>query len=114
MSRQHPLSNSGIITSIDEYLDSEVGEQYRFHPLAQDWARVSKIGEEYGEAVNALIGITAQNPRKGYYSSREELIKELLDVAATALVAVEHFTKDGCTWERLQDHIAYLKGRVNA
>jgi hypothetical protein len=104
---------SDRITDIDRYLDSQVAEQYLVQPLAQDWARIAKISEELGEVVDAFIGITGQNPRKGYYSSQEDVIKELLDVACTALLAVEHFTKDGSTWDRLQAHIIYLKRRID-
>lgn len=33
-------------------------------------AHVAKVAEEAGEAVDALIGVTGQNPRKGHYGSR--------------------------------------------
>jgi hypothetical protein len=61
-------------------------------PEAVLWGRVSKITEEAGEAIAALIGMTGQNPRKGVTHDRNDLVGELLDVAITALGAVEHVT----------------------
>lgn len=58
----------------------------------EDSMRVMKIGEEYGEAVAAYIGMTGQNPRKGVTHSRGDLMMELADVAVTALCAMQHFT----------------------
>ncbi|WP_147268435.1 MazG-like family protein [Spongiactinospora rosea] len=34
---------------------------------------ILKIAEEFGEAVQAYIGITGQNPRKGVYGTREDV-----------------------------------------
>ena len=51
--------------------------------------RILKLGEEYGEACNAWIGFTGQNPRKGIYGTKEDVVKELIDCAITALVAAE-------------------------
>lgn len=49
--------------------------------------RVLKIAEEYGEAVQAWIGVTGQNPRKGITHTRQHVADELGDIAITALVA---------------------------
>lgn len=57
------------------------------------WGRVAKIGEEHGEAIQTLIAWTGQNPRKpraDYKLGRDALVAELLDVAITALGAIEH------------------------
>jgi hypothetical protein len=82
------------VESIDEWLDSETGQEYKDQPLAQDWARTCKGIEELGESVDALIGYTAQNPRKGMYGSEEDLLNEQADSALTAIYAIQHFTKD--------------------
>lgn len=58
----------------------------------EDSMRVLKIGEELGEAVEAYIGMTGQNPRKGITHSQSDLLFELADVAITALAAMQHFT----------------------
>lgn len=83
-----------IIHLVDRWLDSEVAPGYQEQPLAQDWARVTKAGEEVGEAIDALIGFTGQNPRKGTYGSLDDLLKELGDIAMTGMFAIQHFTKD--------------------
>ena len=99
-----------IIRNVDRWLDGEVDGAYVAEPLAQDWARVGKIGEEIGEArdelilgavdsafgraVAALIALTGQNPRKGVCGTRDGLLKELGDTAITAIFAIQHFTKD--------------------
>src|SRR3954470_20273329 len=77
------------LVALSRWIDE--GNSHR-DPEAQLWGRVAKIAEEHGEAVAALIGLTGQNPRKGVTHSREQLIDELLDVAITALGAVEHLT----------------------
>lgn len=91
-----------IVEWMDNYLDEGVSGAYKEQPLAQDWARVTKLAEEVGEAVDALIGITGQNPRKGEYGSQEDLLSELADVALTGIYAMQHFHKDiDVTMERL-------------
>jgi len=77
------------------------------------WGRIAKIGEEHGEAVAALIGFTGQNPRKGYTHSRDDVIEELLDVAVTALGAVEHLRgHDGRALAELDDKIRRVHDRA--
>jgi hypothetical protein len=63
-------------------------------PEHDDSMRVMKIGEEFGEAVAAYIGMVGQNPRKGVTHTRTDLLAELADVAVTALAAIQHFTGD--------------------
>ena len=88
------MFNPDYIKALDDYLDANVGDQYKDQPLAQSWARLAKIGEEYGEAVNAFIGVTGQNPRKGVFESEDDVDDELVDVALTALLCLQHRTKD--------------------
>ena len=83
-----------IIRNVDQWLDAEVSVGYQGQPLAQDWARVAKITEEVGEAIDALIGCTGQNPRKGHYGTADDLLGELGDVVVTGMFAIQHFTKD--------------------
>ena len=108
------LDEQELVTLIDDHLDSGCGELYHKQPLAQDWARVCKVVEEAGEVVDALIGWTEQNPRKGEYSSPEEMYKELCDVALTAIFALQHFTKDAArTNSLLTQHLVFLKERLD-
>jgi hypothetical protein len=83
------------IAEIDNWLDIYVSSLYKMQPTAQHWARVAKISEELGEAVSEFILVTGQNPRKGYDGSAyDRMLKELADVAMTAILAIQHFTKD--------------------
>lgn len=88
---------AGLVEWADAHLDCDVSDMYKAQPLAQDWARVSKVCEEAGEAIDALIGMTGQNPRKGVYGGRDQLLDELADVVMTGLYAIQHFTKDSDT-----------------
>ncbi|MBW8486441.1 MazG-like family protein [Actinomadura parmotrematis] len=49
---------------------------------------VLKIAEEVGEAVQAYIGVTGQNPRKGVHGTRDDVLRELADVVVTAGIAM--------------------------
>jgi len=59
---------------------------------AVTWGRLAKIAEENGEVIEAFIGAIGQNPRKGVTHSMDDVRKELLDVAITALGAYEHLS----------------------
>jgi hypothetical protein len=85
-----------IVEWVDHWLDSEVSQEYKDQPLAQDWARISKVGEELGEAIDAFIAITGQNPRKRRQlkDNKEMMLNELADVVMTGILALHHFTKD--------------------
>ena len=84
-----------IVENVDRILDEKVSAIYKNQPLAQDWARVAKIVEEAGEAVNELILSTGQNPRKGTDDEAYiRLLRELADTAMTGIYAIQHFTKD--------------------
>lgn len=77
------------LTALSEWIDA--GNAHR-DAEAVTWGRLAKITEEAGEVIAAYIGATGQNPRKGETHSVEDVIAELLDVAVTALGAVEHLT----------------------
>jgi NTP pyrophosphatase (non-canonical NTP hydrolase) len=101
------------VTETDDWLDRKVGDRYRYAGLAQDWARVAKIGEELGEAIDALSGFTGQNPRKGEYGSVNDLIDELADVVFTGILAIQHFTKSySHTAEALNCRLDRIHSRV--
>ncbi|SJM58072.1 MazG-like family protein [Gulosibacter sp. 10] len=75
-------------------------------PEAATWARLAKITEEAGEVVAAHIGATGQNPRKGVTHTRADVEEELLDVALTALAALEHLRgHDARSLELLDDKL---------
>lgn len=54
------------------------------------WRRCTKVAEETGEVISALIGVTGSNPRKGVTHTMGDVEAELLDVALSALCAVAH------------------------
>lgn len=56
--------------------------------------RVLKVGEEFGEAAQARIGMLAQNPRKGASHTAQEVAAELCDTVLAAFVALESLTDD--------------------
>jgi hypothetical protein len=77
------------------------------------WGRIAKITEESGEAIAAYIGATGQNPRKGVTHEIADVVDELLDVAVTALGAVEHLTNhDGLSLQRLDYKIVQVATRA--
>jgi hypothetical protein len=87
--------NARLVECVDSALDAHVSDRYHFEPLAQDWARISKVIEEVGEAIQELILMTGQNPRKGEHPERHaQLLTELADMAMTGIYALQHFTKD--------------------
>lgn len=77
------------LTSLSRWIDAGNADR---DPEALHLHRVIKVGEEAGEVVSAVIGWLGANPRKGYTHDRDDVIDELLDVAVTALGAIEHLT----------------------
>jgi NTP pyrophosphatase (non-canonical NTP hydrolase) len=59
--------------------------------------QILKITEEAGEVAEALIGVTGQNPRKGYSHSWQDVENELCDVVITAMVALTRINPDART-----------------
>lgn len=90
-----------VIAWVSDHLDRLAGKLYQDQPLAQDWARVSKVQEELGEAIGELILATDQNPRKQGLGDRARLHDELADTALTAIFALQHFTGNALTTSRL-------------
>ncbi len=80
---------NALVRAMSRWIDGSPENRART-PEALLWGRVAKVAEESGEAVAALIGATGQNPRKGVSATMLDVERELLDVALTALCAVEH------------------------
>ena len=79
----------------------------------QAWERTAKVAEECGEVIAAMIGMTGQNPRKGFTHTREDVVAELLDVAVTALGGIEHLTgHQGTALELLDEKILAVSARA--
>ena len=85
--------------------------------------RVSKVGEEAGEAIEAVHGLLGLNPRKvwkGKTKTREDVLDELGDVVATAMIAigtldwdVQGIVEGRINWihERMREEEAEYMGR---
>jgi hypothetical protein len=79
------------------------------------WGRTAKVAEEYGEVVAAIIGHLGQNPRKGRTHNLDDVVTELLDVAVTALGAVESIRgNDGSALILLDAKIGSVHARMRA
>jgi hypothetical protein len=50
--------------------------------------QVLKIGEEFGEAAQALIGVTGVSPRKGTSHTWDDVTAEICDVIVTSMVTL--------------------------
>jgi hypothetical protein len=74
-----PLTDEALnyLRLVDLRIDRDGAQVYKDQPLAQDWARVAKVCEEAGEAIDALIRMTGQNPRKGVCGTELALLGEL-------------------------------------
>ena len=71
--------------------------------------QILKITEEAGEVAEALIGVTGQNPRKGYSHSWQDVENELCDVVITAMVALTRVNPDA--QEVFRRHLAGVAAR---
>lgn len=80
-----------LLAYLSRWLDESQGDRDAEAVL---WGRVAKVSEEAGEAIAALIGATGQNPRlrPPWGNTYDDVVEELLDVAITAMTAVEHMT----------------------
>lgn len=105
-----PEGTANLLAGLSAWIDR--GNWHR-DPEAQLWGRVSKVTEEAGESIAALIGATGQNPRKGYTHTYEDVVDELLDVAITALGAVEHINGNaGNALDLLDDKVRAVAARA--
>lgn len=105
------MSNDGkALAALSQWVDDG---NARRDPEARTWGRLAKVSEECGEVIQAWIGVTGQNTRKGTTHTRQDVIKELLDVAVTALAAVEHMTGNhGVSPSLLRGHLVGLLERA--
>lgn len=74
--------------------------------------RLMKLVEEAGEVMQAYIGMTGQNPRKGVTHTREDVAAELCDVILTAVVALHRFADD--PEQAMAEHAGRVVRRIEA
>ncbi|MFJ6901513.1 methyltransferase domain-containing protein [Streptomyces hokutonensis] len=99
---------SDLVHAVSRWIDAHPANQAR-DPEALLWGRITKTGEEVGEAISALVAALNHNPRKGLSGDMSHVQDELLDVAMTALGAIAHLHhNDPATdlTELLAQHIA--------
>lgn len=89
---------------------SYIRNQIASHPEQTPELRILKIGEEYGEVVQALIGMKSANKRKGKTHTEIDVAIELADVAITSIVALYDYLEFPV--EFLADQIALVHSRV--
>lgn len=98
-----------VIERTDRALDAsyELSPRYRGNQLAIDWVRTTKCCEESGEVWRALSDATGENHRRGPLNKNEahaKMLRELGDDAVSALLAIQHHTKDITrTWSIFQE-----------
>jgi NTP pyrophosphatase (non-canonical NTP hydrolase) len=101
------------IAAIDMWIDSNTPPAFKANPILALYGRVAKVGEESGEVMQALIGATGQNPRKGFSHTIDDVTSELADVALTALCAIQHITQDDAmTMQILESKIKFVMNRA--
>jgi NTP pyrophosphatase (non-canonical NTP hydrolase) len=115
--RHKPVGTAGEVLQVGDLLAAlskwiDDGNSHR-DPEAITWGRLAKVSEECGEVIAAYIGATGQNPRKGVTGNLDDVVTELLDVAVTALCAVEHLTdRDGLSVDRLAEKVRRVAARA--
>jgi NTP pyrophosphatase (non-canonical NTP hydrolase) len=72
--------------------------------------QILKITEEAGEVAEALIGVTGQNPRKGFSHSWQDVQSELCDVVITAMVALIRVNPEAAR-SVFREHLAGVAAR---
>lgn len=88
-----------LVEAIDAFLDSHRSPEYIDQPLANDWARVTKVCSEAGEVWDELSKLTGENFRKGVCGDEDALLGELGDRVSAAICGIQHRTKDrSLTW----------------
>lgn len=106
---------------VSEYLDREIPKKSRGKVdggIGLDALRLIKLMEECGEVVTNFIKYRNLNPRKAIANPMEtgtedDMVKELFDVAFTAIGAAEHLLgNSGAALGRFLEHAANVKTRL--
>lgn len=88
----------------------------RHQGILKEYFRLMKIGEEFGEAIQAYISYYGANKRKfnasgGVFATAEDISNELVDVIITAFVAMHDYTADPVTF--FEARLQVIADRVN-
>lgn len=85
-------------------------------PLTGDAALLGqalKVQEEAGEMAEAMLGVLGQNPRKGFSHTRDDLLKEIIDVILTAAVLAVSIEGGPAFAARLDERLDFLAARAD-
>jgi len=93
------------LAAVAAYFDKHNGTDDHEHTL-----QILKIGEEFGEVVEAWIGVRGQNPRKGVTHTLDDVATELCDTVVTAMVALQRLGYDADA--TLAARLSFLMDRV--
>lgn len=108
-----PGALAATLAELSAWIDTAPANAAR-DPEAATWGRLAKVAEESGEVIAAYIGATGQNPRKGITHGMAAVRGELLDVAVTALTAIEHLTGNHRhSLDLLAHHLTALQQRMH-
>lgn len=77
---------------------------------ATNLLRIMKVAEEVGEVTAAVIGVTGQNPRKGFTHTWDDVRTELCDVILAAMVALHSL--GGNAEETFKAHVRQRHARI--
>jgi len=98
---------------LSDYLDSFLYERGYCNRRYLMYARTAKLAEEVGEVMQAVIGWTGDNPRKGISHTDADIVNELCDVILTAMCALHSAVGDErAEAELINTHIAIVYGRL--
>lgn len=106
MRPDEPAVTGALLAGLSRWIDLSPANAVRDQE-ALTWGRLAKVSEEAGEVIAAFIGATGQNPRKGVTGGLDAVRAELLDVATTALCALEHL--DGCPGTSMSQLTAHVR-----
>jgi len=101
------------IASLSDYFDADLRDIKGASPDYVLYARTAKLMEECGEVMEAVIGYTGDNPRKGVNRSLYDVTAELCDVVLTALCALHSIIGDqSMVAEAVNQRIAFVYYRM--
>ena len=88
-----PAATAARIAALSHWINSGptyVGLDFE----TRGWRRLAKVSEENGEVTEAWLGTIGENQRKGRHKTASDVVYELLDVATSALGAMENLGGD--------------------
>lgn len=92
-----PLAAWATIDALAARFDACDAER-GLRPEESHLLQVLKIGEEFGEAAQAVIGAKGANPRKGHSHSWQDVHDEVCDVVITGMVALARMRPDAAAY----------------